>query len=159
MSEDAATAKIWPVDFSALAKGDVVHGATLAREWGLDLTLASDHKQFQFKLMALCETINQQTRARGLMAAIRKGNICVLKDTEYTKRQRALVSSASRKILKAVTLPAPDLRNLTPDEVMEWDTGDRFAQRNAAKLLEARKETSAITKALKAGAKRPSLRS
>lgn len=156
---EPATAKIWPVDFGSLKKGDVVHGATLAHEWGLNLDLTIDSDAFKLKLLALTEEINRQTRDRGLTAAIRKGNIHVLTDSEYAQKQKSLVGSASRKILKAVKLPAPDLANLTPDEVAEWDAGDRFAQRNAAKLIEAKREMTAIKKALKAGAKRPALRS
>ena len=157
--QETVAAKIWPVDFTTLKKGDIIDGPTLAREWGLNLNLATEADKFKLKLLSLCETINRQTRERGLTAQVKKGNIQVLRDGEYAKKQQRLVGSATRKILKAVKLPAPEFANLSQEEVVQWDAGDRFAQRNAAKILEARNETRAIRKALKAGTKRPSMRS
>lgn len=152
-----AVAKIWPVDFTSLKKGDVVNGAELARAWGFDLAKTVDSDKFKLKVLALSEEINRETADRGLVAQVRKGDIHVLADNEYVTRQKKLVTSAARKIRRAVSQPAPDLSHLTAEEVAAWDSSDRYAQRSAAKLLEARREHKALARALGAN-KRPALR-
>lgn len=155
---DPAIAKVWPVDFDTLQKGDVVNGRVLAAEWGLNLQLTEDADRFKFKMLALCEAINQTTLHRGLIAEFRKYNIRILTDREYSTKQAKLTATGTRKLMRAVKMPAPDLSQLTPAEIAQWDSGDRFAQRNAAKLLEAKRDVEAIRKALKAGVRRPALR-
>lgn len=153
-----AKATVWPVDFDALEKGQTIDGSILAKGWGLNLSLTADSDKFKLKMLSLVDEINRRCERMGLISEFVHGNVHILSDNEYANRQNKLVKTARNKVARAVRQPSPDLEKLTSEELAAWDASDRYAQRCAAKMLEAKREQKVLERAL-AGHKRPTLRS
>jgi len=147
-------AELWPLQYDALRKGDVIPAEAIERYASAAFAKRVVRGTDDFGL-ACMQLVGLILDHRAELRARRDGHdIRILTDVEYAADTQRRLRAGVKKVLRTATLPSPELRALSQSQRDEWDRSQarsmRHAESAAAREQDLRREQRILT----AGAKR-----
>lgn len=130
----------YPLDFTRLRKGDVIHGQELQQIVGF----VPGHPRWNLALAGLCEAILKNAR---LICCVQKDTVKVLTDEEADRYTMQEVNRAKRKVFRHTRNRALiDRTTLSDAEKARAETHDLIALNMTQHLRRAEKEKRDMAK-------------